>query len=198
MQQPDLAGFGRTSDRQRLFFALMPDPATRLGMGAAVEALAGTSPLPGHRSDPRRYHMTLQFLGEFDDLPKSLLDAACAAAGTLRREAFDLSLDQAGSFESRSSQLWWLGCRPTLDGLLELWRELGRSLARHGVRVQSGAGFMPHVTIWRGADRPPSPSLAPDLLPLGWRIDRFALVSSTPGARDGYRVLGEWVLAGRE
>lgn len=191
MQQSELAGFA-VSQHWRLFFALMPDAGTRQRMSDAVQQLIDASKPSGRRSDAARYHLTLQFLGDFDALPPSLIDAATAAAVATQAQvpAFDVLLNRAGSFGADGSRLWWLGCDAPPAALTMLWHELGRNLARQRVRLPTGASFVPHVTVLRGANRAPPPLDAP----LVWPVDRFALVCNTPGARQGYDVLGEWPL----
>ena len=172
----------------RLFFALWPDDATRIAIAAAAARLR-TRAQGGRWTAADRYHLTLQFLGTYSQLPDSLIQAACAAAAGARAPGFSITLDRIGSFRTRSN-LWWLGCqRP--EPLLPLREVLSRSLENHGVHVASGP-FVPHVTLVRGAGR----RLPRDagLVPIVWPVLGFALIHSESGARDPYRVLGDWPL----
>jgi len=193
MQQLDLAGFTApgSSSVHRLFFALWPDDAIRRCIADAAATLKADHAPAGRWIGAHRYHMTLQFLGDFAQLPASLVDHACAAAAAVHTPAFALTLDRAGSFRNRAIP-WWLGCQSAPAGLQQLWDELGRALAKRGVRVPSGA-LTPHVTILRNADRALPPSTA--IAPIEWPVASFALIHSELGARNAYTVLQEWPLA---
>lgn len=190
--------FGEPSPQQpdelhRLFFALWPDADTRAAMRERALALESAQRPGGRLIGAHRYHLTLQFLGDFNPLPQSLGERAAAAAATVRAAAFDLVLDRAGSFANRDIP-WWLGSAAPDPGLSQLWDRLGVALARHGVKVvASHRAHVPHVTLVRGAER----ALAPTPVePLTWRIDRFVLLHSELGRRNEYSLLGEWRLAG--
>lgn len=195
MRQDDLFGGGgaaRPMALHRLFFALMPDDATRERLHQAAMRLKATHAPQGRWLNPRRYHMTLQFLGDFDGLPPAIAAQACTAADGLRVAPFDLLLDVAGSFRNRSIP-WWLGPAGEVPGLSSLWQGLGTALARTGVRVPGGQGFRPHVTVLRDAGAAlPEMAIEP---PITWRVDNFTLVHSVPGAQSHYTALGTWPLA---
>ena len=191
MQQPDLAGFeAPDKSLHRLFFALWPSNDVRQGLADAASRLLREHEPAGRRIGPHRYHLTLQFLGEYADLPPSLVAKASAAATSVEVMQFDLVLDRAGSFRNRSIP-WWLGCEAIPDGLLQLSDSLGAALARSGVRVQSGKALVPHVTVLRDA-RQPLPVTPVE--PLRWPVDSFALIHSELGARNAYTVAGHWNL----
>ncbi|MGH8085431.1 MAG: RNA 2',3'-cyclic phosphodiesterase [Lysobacter sp.] len=191
MQQPDLAGFAAPSlSVHRLFFALWPGDQLRQGIADTASRLLQHHDAGGRRIGPHRYHLTLQFLGDYAELPPSLVEQAKTAATTLEVAPFELVLDRAGSFRNRSIP-WWLGCEVIPDGLQHLWNGLGHALARTGVRVQSGKTLVPHVTILRDA-RQPLP-LVP-IQPLRWTVDSFALIHSELGARNAYTEVGRWTL----
>jgi len=193
MKQPDLAGLGTTAargDTHRLFFALWPDDAIRARIGDAATQLQARHAPRGRWLAPHRYHLTLQFLGDFDALPPDLVDAACAAADTLRLPAFDLPLDRAGSF--RGSRVWWLGCEKIPDGLQELWHDLGLALAKVGIRIKGSHVLTPHVTLLRDATAvlPATP-----VAPITWPVREFVLIHSQLGSRNAYHSVGRWPLA---
>ncbi|WP_052100862.1 RNA 2',3'-cyclic phosphodiesterase [Novilysobacter arseniciresistens] len=191
MHQPGL-GFGTPSAGiERLFFALWPGDDLRRDIAAAADRIVDEHTPRGRRIGPHRYHLTLQFLGDFEALPPSLAGEACAAAASVRAPAFDLVLNRAGSFRNRSIP-WWVGCEHVPAGLQQLWRQLGDALARGGVRVRSSKGLVPHVTIVRDAARPLSPIA---VTPIPWRVDSFVLIHSVVGgARSRYTELGRWSL----
>ena len=186
---PANAGSSEPAGNHRLFFALWPDDATRIAITAAAARLR-THARGGRWTAADRYHLTLQFLGTHPELPASLVQASCAAAAGVRAPGFSIAMDRIGSFRTRS-HLWWLGCRRP-EPLLPLRDVLTRSLENHGVPVES-APFVPHVTLVRGAARRPPRDAG--LVPIVWPVIGFALIHSESGARDPYRVLGDWPLA---
>lgn len=194
MQQPDLAGFAAPSPAiHRLFFALWPGDKVRQEIGEATSQLLQQHDAGGRRIGPHRYHLTLQFLGDYEELPPSLVEQAKAAAASVRVAPFELVLDRAGCFRNRSIP-WWLGCEAIPDGLQQLWDGLGHALARTGVRVRSGKALVPHVTILRDA-RQPLP--ATPIAPLRWAVDSFVLIHSELGRdRNAYAEAGHWTLRG--
>jgi len=181
--QGELLGAAAPGGVQRLFFALLPDAPLRARIAAVAADLAHAHAAGGRLLVPERYHLTLNFLGDFLPLPPALVDSVCAAADDVRMAAFDLTLDRAGSFAG--SRVWWLGTSQALPAQA-LWRSLGDALVRRGVRAQPGA-FTPHLTIVRDARH----ALAPCAIdPLQWRVDGFALVRSRPGRP--YDILQRW------
>lgn len=193
MEQPGLAGLGtQVSSIHRLFFALWPGDRLRQHIGEAAARLQQEHEDGGRRLGVHRYHLTLQFLGDFDGLPPSLVEQATVAASTAaaRIPAFELLLDHAGSFRNRSIP-WWIGCSEMPEGLRQLHGVLGEALARAGVRVVSGKALVPHVTVVRDARRP-LPTTA--IEPLPWQVDSFVLIHSELGARSAYTELGRWSL----
>lgn len=193
MQQLDLAGFAKPAayNVHRLFFALWPEDATRTGIAAAAAHLKANHAPAGRWIGAHRYHLTLQFLGDFIELPPSLGDRAREAAAEVDSPAFTLALDRAGSFRNQAIP-WWLGCESMPDGLQRLWDSLGVALAKHGLKVQSTT-LTPHVTILRNADRM-LPGSVP-IAPVGWSVESFALIHSDLARGNAYRLLGQWPLA---
>jgi 2'-5' RNA ligase len=174
----------------RVFFALWPDDALRRRIELSAAQLERDHAPGGRRLRADRYHLTLQFLGDFQPLPPSLVDDARDAAASLNLAPFDLILDRAGSF--RGSNVWWLGSHVPPVGLQQLWDGLGQALAQRRVRVKSPSqAFAPHLTIQRDVRR----HIADEtIVPLRWRIDEYVLIDSQPG--QPYNVIGRWPLRG--
>lgn len=194
MQQNSLFGEAPAapSDIHRLFFALLPDAATRERIAALASALRQQREAGGRLIGAHRYHLTLQFLGDADRFHSERAQSAQHAAAEVAARAFDLRLDRAGSFRNRSIP-WWLGCERTPDGLQALWERLGVALAKRGVRVEGGHSLTPHVTVVRDAAAHLHPPIAVE--PIQWRVADFALIHSQLGSRNAYTVLGQWPLA---
>ena len=181
-----------STDIHRLFFALLPDTATRARMADLASALRDRHQAGGRLIGAHRYHLTLQFLGDADRFEEPRAQAAQAAAADVAATAFELRLDLAGSFRNRSIP-WWLGCEQPPAELQTLWDRLGVALAKRGVRTEGGHSLTPHVTIVRDAVGPLHPPVG--IEPIVWRVTDFALIHSQLGSRNAYTVLGQWPLA---
>jgi len=173
----------------RLFFALWPAAALRNRIATTVAGLERDNAPGGRRLNPDRYHLTLRFLGDFQPLRQSVLDAAIVAAGSIRLPPFDLVLDLAGSFPKAG--VCWLGASATPEPLQQLWNELGRALTSARVQVRSAPTFTPHLTVLRDVRKPLPPT---PIQPLPWPVREFVLVDSVSGVHPVYRVLGRWPL----
>lgn len=174
-------------ETHRLFLALWPDAALRQRIAATTTQLAAAHGIRGRRLQPQRYHLTLQFLGDFPALGQAPLASAMAAADRVRVAAFELSLARASSF----GQVGWLGPEDLPAGLQQLWDTLGLALAEHGVRTRPAATWIPHVTVLRDMRQPLPPTVIP---PLSWSVDRFVLIHSQPGRNADYALLHHWPL----
>ena len=192
MPQPDLLGRADPAGddaTHRIFFALWPDTALRERIAATVVQLERGNPSGGRRLDADRYHLTLQFLGDYRPLRQSVLDAAITAAESVQSAAFDLVLDCAGSFPG--ARVGWLAPGAMPAALQALWDSLAGALARERVQVRSPAAFNPHLTVLRGVRKPLAST---PIEPLHWPVREFVLIDSVSGAHPAYRVLGRWPL----
>lgn len=186
------AGATQPDGRYRLFFALVPDEATRDRLHQAAMQLQAQYAPRGRWINSQRYHLTLQFLGDFDGPPTAVATRARQAASRVKVPPFSLVLDRAGSFHNRAIP-WWLGPGAEVPGLSLLWQGLGVELADAGVRVPDARGFRPHVTVLRDA-RAALPETT--IQPVTWRVERFGLMQSALGAQSAYAALGTWPLVG--
>jgi 2'-5' RNA ligase len=188
MHQPGRPDYDAATPH-RLFFALWPDAALRTRIATVVAGLERDHAPGGRRLDPDRYHLTLQFLGDFHPLRQSVLDAAIAAAGTVQSPAFELALDCAGSFPG--ARVGWLAPGAMPAALQALWDSLAGALAGARVQVKAAPVFSPHLTVLRGMRNPLPPT---PIEPLRWPVSEFVLVDSVSGAHPAYRLPGRWPL----
>jgi len=178
----------RHAPARRLFFALWPEARVRAGLVRAVDGLLEGHPRAGRRVNPERYHLTLQFLGEIaPDAWDATLARVGGAAATVRSAAFELVLDEAGSFGG--ARVWWLGTTHAPDGLRVLWQALDEALRAVGQPLRAEHGFSPHLTVLRDARRRLAPT---PVAPVRWPVADFVLVDSQPPAP--YKVLARWPL----
>jgi 2'-5' RNA ligase len=191
--QLDLLGGGIASTEvHRLFFALIPDQATRLALTALAESTRASRPhFRARWIQPARYHATLRFLGDHSALRPVLVDAAMGAAARLTAMPFDWSLDTIGTFRGREPPCV-LRSEESSEPMLQLWQSLGQMLALAGVPLPRESAFTPHVTLAYSA------GVMLDSMavgPLPWRVDAFALIHSVVG-RSNHEILGSWPLSG--
>lgn len=176
--------------RHRLFFALSPDVGVGAAIADTVERLCDQATPGGRRVGRHRYHLTLQFLGEFHEFPEALAQVALAAGSCVNTPGFSLMLDRASSFDNRG-RVWWVGPASVLPELVALTQQLGDALQQRGV-PRPTQRFTPHVTILRNARRAlPQPVT---IAPIPWPVRSFALVHSRDDVH-GYKMLREWSLS---
>jgi 2'-5' RNA ligase len=186
--QNELPGLEPVRAVHNLFFALSPPASTRASIAAAADALRTAEASVGRWLKPPRYHLTLQFLGEYAHVPADLLARAIESAAQVTLARFSFELDIVGSFGARRMPLW-LGCSEIPAELLRLHEALGKALARHACRTHGATRLVPHVTILRDAEQALHRRLSE---PITWRVDEFVLIDSQPP--DPYRVVGRWPL----
>ena len=166
----------------RLFFALWPDSDAARSLASLSESLAAR--IEGKPVPRDRIHLTLAFLGE---LASERADEAMRAAESTRSSAFELVLDQIGSF--RAARVAWAGCDHAPAGLKTLQTRLAQALRSRDFTLEERP-FAAHVTlarkISRSLEREPIP-------PILWQAREYTLVRSEPGT-GRYAVLETWRL----
>ena len=161
----------------RLFFAALPDAATRRRLLRLQRALAraGERPVAGER-----LHLTLRFLG---DAPADRARALVDALGRLEHPRCALRLDRVGHF--RRPRILWVGPSRPPGALLEL-RDQANALAAAAGVPPGAEPFRPHVTLCRAA----APGRRPARFePIDWTVDHCVLAASHLGERPRYEVL---------
>lgn len=172
----------------RLFFALYPDAATALRIGALASRMRAQLQLKGRPHELQRFHVTLHHLGDFAGIPEQVRAAAEAAAAGLAWPRIPLVFDQLLSFTRKDrNRPLVLGGGAGLDGVREFQRALTGALQTAGLRIERH--FTPHLTLLYD-DRAVAPQ---PIEPLGWTAGEFALVDSLLGPRR-HVVLARWPL----
>lgn len=172
----------------RLFFALLPPPETRVAIDKAVKDLSIMLPHRGKIVRPENLHLTLMFLG--DAVPQHEEALALDAASSLSSTPLSLLLDQGATFAGNGA-LWWLGMYNPPEALLELRRQLQVALLERKVGYDRQR-FAPHVTIVRNAkSRLPPTRIAPVV----WNVGSLHLMRSPIGEAGGvYETVASWAL----
>jgi len=168
----------------RLFFAVVPDEATRGRLGAAAASLVLSSEA---RLVPRNnYHATVAFVG---DIPAAAITTLREIGGTQAAPAFSMRFD-AFDFWPKP-ELIVARSLSVPDSLESLWQRLHEDLARHGW-AQNPKRLRPHVTLVRQVRRSP---VFPTMDPIDWEARDFSLMrSDTSGQQPVYTVLDTWPL----
>jgi 2'-5' RNA ligase len=188
-ETPHSAQQARRGDR--LFFALYPDEETaRNRIAPLANRLRSELHLQGRVLAVERLHMTLHFLGDFAGLPEELLNAAQAAAASVRLACFELCFDVAASFDHHRGHRnpFVLQGAAGSEGATALRHALGQALAAAG--IPSDPRFTPHVTLLYDDRVVPPQTLSP---PVRWTAREVVLVHSLVG-RGTHVPIARWPL----
>lgn len=168
--------------KQRLFFALWPEPRQRYELQRCFPMLADS---PGRPVLPENLHLTLAFPGNVDTATRECLEQVAA---DIRVAPFHFTLDRFGYW--KHPKVIWYGPSETPAELTELAGGLEAAMRHCGLTPDSRP-YRPHVTLLRKAQEMPRVD-APQMT---WRADSFALVLSE-SVPDGvrYSVLRQWPL----
>jgi len=166
-----------------LFFALSPPPPERRRLSAAAQRVTTAQRAPGRPTATAQLHMTLAFLGEFDD--DEPIARARAAGERVRAAPFSIRIDQADSF----GPTWYLASAEPAPELAEMQAQLASELAQAGFTLEARP-FHAHVTFQRKAEHALPPTR---VAPIRWLVESFALFDSIPSERR-YLQLATWNL----
>ena len=189
-QQSTLEGFSTPEPAvptDRLFFAILPDPATAVKIGDFTQQLSQNHGLRGRPLLADRLHITLHHVGDFAGLPDDLVDSACQAAAKIHAAPFDVTFDRVLSFgrKSRNRPIVLLGNQTTSGGLADLMvfqKDVYAQMCRAGLQgdkqiARQNAHFTPHTTLLYDMNEVPEQAIEP----ISWRVTEFVLVHSLLG-----------------
>ncbi|RZJ01991.1 MAG: 2'-5' RNA ligase [Brevundimonas sp.] len=192
MPQPGL--FGEPAMLQRLFFAVKPDAETAGRISALGDQLKRAEGLSGKAIKTERLHITLIHVGDWDGLPKGVVDDCQRVGEATDAGAFEVAFDRAQSFSGATGNRPYvlLGNETDLAAVKSFRADLLRRLASVGVKPKSNLQFNPHVTLLY------DPKLAPEraVEPIRWRARDLLLIHSEIGLNK-YHELGRWPLETR-
>ena len=176
------------SQKERIFFACLPDAQTAARIHALAEEFKRAHGFESTLILPEHLHVTLFHLGDWAVLPQEIVDLAKAAASQAAAAPFEAVFVRAESFRNRT------GVYPfVLTGDVTPWRALhvalGAALKKVGLGGATQGEFKPHVTLTYDRQR-----LKPlKLAPLTWTVCDFVLVHSRLG-KTAHVHLGRWPL----
>ena len=127
----------------------------------------------GNETVPENMHLTLAFIGEYDDpeLVKEVVES-------IEIRPFELKLKGIGAF----GDLWWVGTDNSAP-LMAISRRLRRALAEAGIPFDKKK-FSPHMTIIRRANGRLSEEAAEEIAACGgasMTVDHISLIRSDRG-----------------
>jgi 2'-5' RNA ligase len=154
----------------RVFFALVPDAATRGSLGLLARDIAVRA--GGRAIVDANIHLTLAFIG---DVGGERIDVLRDVVQALPRERFVLMLDCTGTF--RHSEIAWIAPSTVPVALLELQSNLAAALASDDFRIEERP-FHAHVTLARRCTRNIAKARC---VPIEWCVNRVALLASIAG-----------------
>jgi 2'-5' RNA ligase len=169
--------------KRRLFFALSPAPPVRQRLSAAAQRVTTAQRAPGRPTATAQLHLTLAYLGEFDN--DEAIARARAAGDRVRADVFSVRIDQAGSF----GPTWFLASAEPTPELVALQSQVATELAQAGFALEERS-FHPHLTFQRKAEHALPPTR---VAPIRWLVESFALFDSIPNERR-YLQLASWNL----
>lgn len=176
-----------------LFLAIVPDEADSQRIGLAGADLRTQDGLRGRHLQDRHLLMTLHAVAGYRrDIPLQDIEAAKAAAASVRCARFNIRFDRVGSFSNRGNpqnNAFVLRCDTSSETSIGLLRQqLAVALRRSGLRPKPTA--TPHMPLLY--DRKVAPEHA--IEPIQMTATRFALILSHVGLGH-HQWLGEWRLA---
>jgi len=178
------------SQKERIFFACLPDEAARARIHAFAEESKRRHGFEAALILPEHLHVTLFHLGDWAAFPEEIVRLAKEAAAQVSVAPFGAGFARAESFRNST------GVYPfVLTGDLAQWRPvhdaLGAALKRVGLGGATQGEFRPHITLTYDKVRVKPSSIEP----VGWQVREFVLVHSLLG-KTTHNYLGRWQLGG--
>lgn len=178
-----------SSQKERIFFAALPDEKTRARIHAFAEAQKREKSLTANLILPEHLHVTLFHLGDWPKLPEEIVNLALGAASQVNVPAFEVAFGRAESFRNST------GIFPfVLTSDAAPWRVLHEALrvalVNAGLGGATKGSFQPHITLTYDKVRVKPFALEP----LVWTARDFVLIHSQLG-KTTHHHLGCWPLS---
>jgi 2'-5' RNA ligase len=150
-EQSSLPGFDAVPQQptDRLFFAIFPDANASARIAQLALQLRGEHELHGRPLARERLHVTLHHLGDYQGVPRDIVDMADKAATAITTMApFEVAFDRAASFSSAPrNRPFVLRGGDGLAALMEFQQALGMAMKQAGLGRWAKPGYTPHVTL---------------------------------------------------
>jgi 2'-5' RNA ligase len=179
-----------SSQKERIFFACLPDAQTCMRIAALASRLKAQHGFSAKLILPEHLHVTLFHLGDWQAMPQDVIGLAKDAAAQVHAAPFEATFGRAESFRNRTGVFPFV-----LTGDASQWRHLYTSLASALKKVGLGAAtqgdFRPHVTLTYDEVRAKPAAIDA----VAWTVRDFVLVHSQLG-KTAHHHLGRWPLRG--
>lgn len=127
----------------RIFVGIDLDDECRHGIAAALARV----PIPGIRSSPDLWHITLRYLGELTDVQLDRL--LFELTESIDLESFRVTFAGLGAFPKASAAtVLWLGLNEGTADVVELFDQTDEACVNAGLGNE-GRPFVPHLTLSR-------------------------------------------------
>ena len=146
------------------------------------------------RIPPERFHLTLTFLGDVEDVRVGPLAEALAALAR-SQPPIDLQVAGSGHFQAR---VLWLGLRGDVEPLESLAADVARAAVAVGVRVQEKP-YYGHLTVARPrgqSDVCEAVTALSSYAGIAWQATELVLMRSRLGLIPSYEKQAGWPLLG--
>jgi 2'-5' RNA ligase len=177
------------SQKERIFFACLPDAEAAARICARAQEFKRTHGFDGTLILPEHLHVTLFHLGDWATLPDEIVRLAKEAAAQVDAAPFDVAFPRAESFRNRTGIYPFVLTTRDDAAWRPLHVPLGAALKRVGLGGATQGEFKPHVTLVYDKLRVKPSAIEP----LGWTVRDFVLVHSALG-KTAHTHLGRWRL----
>jgi 2'-5' RNA ligase len=158
----------------KLFFAIRPNADDAKEIASLGAALDQRYKIGGEPLRPDRLHITLHVIGEYDETPQAVIDAARQAGDAVVADAFDVVFDRAMTFTGAKAYV--LGGGEGVAPVRDLWLKLGIELANVFSSLKKSS-FTPHMTLsYNGRPLAEQP-----IEPIRWAATELVLIDSHVG-----------------
>jgi 2'-5' RNA ligase len=168
-----------------LFFSIFPDQAAAVRIANTAEHFRRAHGLKGAPLLTDRFHVTVQGLGNYDGLPRSVVAKALEAGAAVTSMPFEVAFDRVTSFAG--SDVLALRGGDGVDGIVMFHHAFGVAMRKSG--LSAGSQFTPHITLLYDGCRIEEQFIEP----IRWTVRDFVLVHSLRG-RTKHIPLERWHL----
>jgi 2'-5' RNA ligase len=182
--EPCLPGLG-LRQLDRLFFSIFPDPPVAVRIANTAQHFRHAYGLKGKPLLTERFHVSIHGIGDYDGLPRSIVDKATEAGATVTATSFDVVFDRVKFFSSSNALVLCGG--DGVDGIVMFHHALGVAMRKSG--LSAGSKFTPHITLLYDGCRIEEQFIEP----IRWTVRDFVLVHSMRG-RTKHIPLERWHL----
>ena len=156
-----------------LFFSIFPDQRAAVRIANIAEHFRRAYGLKAAPLLTDRFHVTVQGLGNYDGLPRSVVAKAIEAGAAVMSRPFEVAFDRVTSFAGSDALVLRGG--DGVDGIVMFHHDLGVAMRKFG--LSAGSQFTPHITLLYERRRIEEQFIEP----IRWTVRDFVLVHSLHG-----------------